>query len=134
MKLKFKAKVITPKLTKLQRELKNLNKRAMRRGVKLVLAAVRTSAPVASGALRKSLTSKVDSIKGSTSAYGIVGPKSAFKIMFRGKPKQPSRYAHFIERGKYARPFLLPAWQTNKARFLSEVARATAEGMGQALR
>lgn len=129
MKVSFKVKVAMPKLTKLQRQMKNLNKRAMRAGTKLVLQAVRQSVPVKSGALRQSLTSKVDSFKGETTAFGIVGPKSKFVKQVGRQVKKPSRYAHFIESGKFARPFLQPAWQANQGRFLAEVERVTAEGI-----
>ncbi len=100
---------------------KKILKKAIRAGTKLVLAAVRGRVPVASGALKKSLTSKVDSAKGSTTVYGIVGPRSKWQKVFKGKVKKPSRYAHFIERGRFARPFLMPAFQANKQAYLNAV-------------
>lgn len=124
-KFKWKSKTSSPKLTKLQRALKNINKKAMRAGAKLVLQAVKARVPVDSGALRQSLTTKVDSVKGETSAYALVGPRSKFVKAVGGRPKKPSRYAHLIEKGRFRRPFLMPSWQANKGRFLAEVERVT---------
>lgn len=125
----MKTKVETTKLTKLQRSLKNLCKRAMRAGAKLVLQAVRATVPVDSGALRQSLSSKVDTVRGDTTAYGIVGPRSKFIKAVGGRNKIPAKYAHLVERGKFARPFLAPAWQSNKAAFLAKVEEVMGEGI-----
>lgn len=119
----------TSKMKTLQREMKNLNKRGLRAGTKIVLKDVRARVVKKTGALKKSLTSKVDSFKGEVSAYGIVGPKSKFTMQVGTQIKKPSRYAHFIERGKFARPFLMPTWLANKDNFLKAVAKVIGEGM-----
>lgn len=127
----MKAKVqVTTKLSAVQRQLKNINKKAIRAGTALVLKAVRAGVPVRTGALKKSLTSKVDSAKGETNAYGIVGPKSRFKmVLANGKVKHPSRYAAPLEKADNGRPFLLPVWNANKDKYLAAVRDRYAEEM-----
>lgn len=95
---------------------RNITKKALRAGTKIVLQAVRQAVPVVSGALKKSLASKVDAKKGELVAFGIVGPRSKFVKVVRGVAKKPSRYSHFLESGRHPRPFLRPAWAATHQR------------------
>lgn len=116
-----RAKSDFAKLTKLQRQLKNINKKGMRAGAKLVVQAIKAAAPVDSGALRQSIASKVDAMKGETTAYAVAGPRSSYMRAAGGWLKRPAKYAHLVERGRFARPFLAPAWQANRQPFLARV-------------
>jgi hypothetical protein len=123
----MRVKVVT-KLDKLQKQLKNIDKKSLRVGVKLIVVALRATAPKETGALRKSFTSKVDSPRGSMSAYGIAGPKSKFIMALAGKkPRHPSRYAAPLEKSPNGKPFLMPAWRGNRAAYIAAVRDKYAE-------
>lgn len=121
-----KAKVESSKIGAIQRQIKNINKKAMRAGAKLVVANVKSAAPSVSGALRQSIASKVDSVKNDTTAYAIVGPRSKFSKVYKGAVHRPSRYAHFLEWGKFAKPFLLPSFQANRDNYLQAIEKVYA--------
>lgn len=106
---KFKLEI--NKLIKLQQRLeKNLYKRAVRAGAKLAVADIRGLVPVVSGTLKKSISVKVDSPKGQTQAYAVIGPRSDYTKTVNGVLKKPSRYAHFVDHGKFhTTPFIAPA-------------------------
>lgn len=106
---------------------KRITKKAVRAGVKLIIATVRSKVPTRTGSLKKSLSSKVDSAKGSTIVYGIIGPRSSWTKTVNGRLIKPSRYAHLVEKGKYRRPFLLPSWQSNKGTYLKKVQEVIAD-------
>ena len=125
--------VNTNGIKKLDRQIKNINKKAMRAGAKVVLDAVKGNVPIDSGALRQSLSTKVDSLKGEVIAYAVVGPRSRYTKAVGGQVKKPSRYAHFIESGKFARPFLMPTFQANKTAFLKTVSDVTANEIKKAI-
>ena len=112
------------------RMMKGVYKKAVRAGTKLIIADLKNNVPVLSGALKKSISSKVDSAKGSTVAYGIVGPRSKFIQAFKGKIVKPSRYAAPLDK---VHPFLLPAWESNKAAYIDQVQQVVAAELKSAL-
>ncbi len=112
---------------------KKILKKAVRAGCKQVIAAVRSSAPQDSGALRQSISSKVDAVKGTTHVYGVVGPRSKWTKKVGGSVKKPSRYAHFIEEGRFRRPFLVPAWQSSGKSALDTMQQVIASGIDEVL-
>ena len=105
---------------------KNILKKAIRAGAKLVLAAVRRRVPVKSGTLRRALATKVDAIRGTVSVYGLIGVRRRYSRTIRGRLVKPSRYAHFIELGRHARPYLRPAWEAGRAGYIAAVADVVA--------
>jgi HK97 gp10 family phage protein len=100
---------------------KNAYKKAIRAGTALIRSDLKASAPMRSGALRQSISTKVDSARGSTVAYGVVGPRSKFVKAYNGQNVQPGRYSAPLEIGPHKRPFLQPAWQANKDKYLEAV-------------
>ena len=132
--IKANVKLDTSKLKKLKDNLqRNIMKKAIRAGSKVMVTDLRSRVPVVSGSLKKSIASKVDSLKGSTTAYGVVGPRSKFVKMVKGKKHQPSRYAHFLEVGKFKRPFLLPAWNAKRNIYLNTVKQVIATEINNTL-
>ena len=109
---------VKSKIPNMLRQIKNATKRAVRAACKQIVADVKARVPIDSGALRQSISSKVDAVRGETVVYGVVGPRSKFVKVIKGKPRKPSHYAHLIEKGRFRRPFLAPAWQANSERYL----------------
>lgn len=92
-------KVDTQKLDKLRAAMgKRILKKAMRAGLRPVVAGMRSRVPVRSGALKKSISTKVDSKKDGLRVYGVVGPRSKFQKIVKGRVKKPSKYSHFINK------------------------------------
>lgn len=80
-------------LKKLQgRGFKNLLKKATRAGAAIAVADMRAAAAFETGALKKSIASKVDG--DNDSAFAVVGPRT--KYTFRRQT--PARYAHLTLR------------------------------------
>jgi hypothetical protein len=81
---------------------KNVLKKAVRAGAKLAVADMRTNVAVRTGALKKSISSKVDSPKGGLISYALIGPRSAYTMKIKGTDRiaKPSRYAHFTLKTK----------------------------------
>ena len=100
---------------------KNTYKRAIRAGANVLKADIKANVATRSGALRQSITVKVDTARGETVAYGVVGPKSKYTKAWKGRTVKPSRYAAPLEKGKFKRPFLLPAWNANKSKYLAAI-------------
>lgn len=114
-----------------QRLTKNLYKRAVRAGAKLVVADLRSRVPVVSNALKKSISSKVDSPKGETNAYAVIGPRSRYTMTVRGQVKKPSRYFHFQESGRFARPVLYPTFSAGQRKYLEAMNNVLKEGINE---
>ena len=108
---------------------KNISKKATRAGVKPLITAVKSAAPFQSGALKKSIGSKVDARKGSVVAYGIVGPKSKYQVIWKGKVRKPSRYAHLQNKAQ----FLKTAWNASKDSCISIMQEVFAREINAAL-
>ncbi len=85
---------------------KNIYKKAMRAGSKAVVDDLRGTAPVVSGALKKSITNKVDSYRNGLLSYAVIGPRSKYTLKYKGELRKPSKYAHLVE-AKH--PFIAPA-------------------------
>jgi len=75
-------------------------------GTKVVQAA-RQKVPQETGLLKKSLGKKVKTYTDTNAVVAIVGPRSGFRQIIDGRPKNPVKYAHLVEFG--ARPHLMPA-------------------------
>lgn len=94
-------------LKRIDREAKNATKRAVRRAVKPLRTKVREDAPARTGALRKSISSKVDGRK-AEDVFAVVGPRSKYEKA----GKIPNKYAkkidalnHFLS-GQNLKPYL----------------------------
>jgi hypothetical protein len=117
--MKLTVKSDFSKIEKLAARLeKNLYKRAVRAGAKLCVADLRNRVPLVSGALKKSIAAKVDSPKGQTSAYAVIGPRSKYVFAKGGVKKQPARYFHFIDSGKFAKPVLYPVMAAGERNYI----------------
>lgn len=116
---------------------KGLQNRAMRiamnKGASVVKASVVSGAPVRYGYLKRSIRIRVRQYRNRAVWAAVVGPKSDFRIVRRGRksnrkrrgrkesPHKPALYAHFLERGSKhaaAHPFLMPALNATAARYL----------------
>ena len=112
---------------------KRILKKAIRAGTKVIVSDVKSKVPILSGALKRSISTKVDSLKDGSVTYGIIGPRSGFTARIRNRIVKPSRYAHFLELGYHARPFLLPAWQSGKGTYLATVQNVVLEELNAAI-
>lgn len=85
------------------------------------------------GQLRRSIGVKTKTTR-SGRMIAIVGPRSGFDIVHRGRPRDPFFYAHLVEGGtapheaggrlhpgSKARPFLRPAWEDNQAQIRAAI-------------
>lgn len=107
----------TAELTNLTDRLqKSILKKAARAAARVVITDARQKVPVRYGALKKSLSSKVDSPRGTVKVYAIVGPRSKYTFTVKGKTIHPARYAAMVEYGPYKKPFLRPAWLASSAK------------------
>lgn len=109
-------------------------RKAVNAAASQVLKAAKSSVPVQSGLLKKSLGKKVRLYKGGTVAVALIGPRTGFKkivVIAAGKgavastkkgqkllaqggrtyTRNPARYAHLVEK---KRPFLRPAMASSK--------------------
>lgn len=106
---------------------------SLRRAAKPVTTLARSNltatGAIETGQLKKSLGVKVKRYK--DGVWAGVGPRSGFKIMHDGKPRNPTQYAHLVELGTVrsaAKPFLRPAHESTKGQQFSEfVSKAKAE-------
>lgn len=88
-----------------------------------VVKAAKAKAPRESGFLKKALGKKVVTSKDKQTAIAVVGARKSVRGTFKGKPRNPSRYLHLIEKphigpgGQYVpgQPFLEPAFNETKA-------------------
>jgi len=67
-----------------------------------VVQATRQKVPQETGLLKKSLGKKVKTYTDTNAVVAIVGPRSGFRQIIDGRPKNPVKYAHLVEFG--ARP------------------------------
>jgi hypothetical protein len=87
-------------------------KRAFRAATKEILQKAKGLVPVRSGALRKSLSTKVDASRDRSSVYGLVGARSKFTATYNGQKIRPSRYSHLVQKKT---PFLTTAFNRPQA-------------------
>ena len=117
-------------------------------GTKAVLWDAKARTPRRTGLLRKSLGRKVKSYRGGAVIVGVIGPRRGFRMVIDGKPVNPVKYAHLVEYGRREvvpkkkkvladkvgkviygrkvravapRPFMRPAWESNKGRVVEFV-------------
>lgn len=108
-------KEIAKALGKLPKELQRSAESAvLREGAKPIAKAAKSRVPVASGLLKKSIGSRVRTIKGETSAR--IGPRTGMKQTVTRNGRQvisdPNKYSHLVEFGTSktaAQPFIRPA-------------------------
>jgi HK97 gp10 family phage protein len=102
---------------------------AVRAASRPVVNAARAAVPRDTGQLRKSIGVKVKRYKGAV--WAGIGPRSGFKITASdGRPRNPTQYAHLIERGtrkQRARPFLRPAIDGTRTEQLQAFANKASE-------
>ncbi|WP_309387522.1 HK97-gp10 family putative phage morphogenesis protein [Cerasicoccus frondis] len=74
------------------------------------------------GQLAKAIgVSKVKTYPGGA-VFAAVGPRTGFKMIFEGKPVNPTQYAHLVEFGtahSEAKPFLRPAFDLEQGRAIA---------------
>lgn len=121
-------------------------RKAMRKGINRGAIVLRdeakNSAPVRSGALRKSIgirrSAKVRGKRGWV-AMAVVGPRRKYASQHGEKTVEPAKYAHLVEYGHAAHPapphpFMRPAYERTKMRAMQiyedELRRAMAELRG----
>jgi HK97 gp10 family phage protein len=116
-------------------------KRAVNKGIKIILKAAKGRAPRESGLLKKSLGSKVKVYRSSGVVVGIVGPRKGFKgevVRKKGRwfpvsvYSDPVRYAHLVELGTShapAKPFLGPAVTGSRAAIRNAMAEEIRKGL-----
>jgi HK97 gp10 family phage protein len=78
-----------------------------------------------SGLLKKSIGIKYLPATSRSSAMGIVGPRRGMGGLYNGKRRNPTRYAHFVEKGTRhtpAQPFLRPAFDESASEVFSKMA------------
>lgn len=114
-----------------QRLVKNLYKRAVRAGAKLCVADLRNRVPVATGALKKSIASKVDTPTGETTAFAVIGPRSSFTKTINGKVKKPSRYFHFVDNSD---SILGPTFASGQSKYLDAIQQVLQRGIEEGMR
>jgi HK97 gp10 family phage protein len=119
---------------------------AMNKASAVVKNAVIGNAPVRYGYLKKSIRIKVRNYKGKVIWVSVIGPKSDFKKAKgkrkrgprKGEPIQhrPSNYARLLEQGTShakARPFLKPALQSTRSRFMQVLTASIKEQVNHLL-
>jgi hypothetical protein len=132
--MKLRVKTDFSKIQKLADRLeKNLYKRAVRAGAKLCVADLRNRVPMVSGALKKSIAAKVDSPKGQTSAYAVIGPRSQYVKTVNGIKKQPARYFHFIDSGRFAKPILYPVMAAGEQKYIRAMQEVISQEINKVL-
>ncbi len=99
-------------------------RKAIRRGINegtiLLVKTAKGRVPRESGALAKSMGRKVKASRKGQRIYGIVGPRSGFTIMWRGRKRNPVKYAHLVEFGHEGpkpagpHPFMRATWDTTE--------------------
>lgn len=75
---------------------------AVTAGLKPIRKAARENVPVEHGLLKKSLGSiilKKSKTKVPGAVVGIIGPRSGFRQVIDGKPRDPAKYGHLVEFG-----------------------------------
>lgn len=126
---------------------RGISLKSVKAGAKVIQSAAKARAPKrkGSGALRQSIGIKgVKGTKGKTLAYAVIGARTKVSKMVRtGRGNKlvkavPAKYAHLVEKGTRPRaghpgskpkPFLRPAFDSNKSRALD----AAAEVFGREL-
>jgi hypothetical protein len=103
---------------------KKILKKAVRAGIKPLLTDLRSKVPMSTGSLKKSLASKVDSVKGETTTYGVVGPRSKWKKVVKGRMFWPARYAAPLNARKR---FLQSTWSGGVKTYLQQVEQVIAQ-------
>jgi HK97 gp10 family phage protein len=81
-------------------------RKALRKGLteatRVVMWDARALVPKRTGTLRKSIGRKVWTKRGGAVIAGIIGPRKGFRVLVRGRPVNPVRYAHLVEFGRRA--------------------------------
>jgi len=77
----------------------SIEKKALTEGNKLVLGTLRQHVPIATGALKQSLTQDIRTYKGGNTLIGRVGAGKDYVKMHKGKRRRPSKYLHIVDRG-----------------------------------
>lgn len=126
-------------------------RKAVNAASRLVLDAARALVPKDTGMLRKSLGVRIQTYRGSGKVVAVIGPRTGYtrtrsgtqqtalgrKIKETGR--NPSKYAHLVEYGHAlvrggkvagsvpAKPFLRPAFETNKGQLAETMSRLIAQ-------
>lgn len=107
---------------------RKLLRQAVTAGQKPVIAAAKATAPKRTGALKRSIGSKVSVSAGKQSAAAIIGARRKAEPK-KGRTVKPSRYLHLAEK---RRPFLNAALARNKSEAGRIVADKLAAGIDAA--
>ena len=106
---------------------------AVRAAAKPVVKAARQKVPKKTGALRKSLGTKVKTYTGSQSVVAIVGPRTGFRTVDdNGRANDPARYGHLVELGtknNAPQPFLRNGFESAKGQSLEMFNARAARGI-----
>lgn len=83
------------------RLVRRVMRKAVRAGANPIVRTARQNVPRSTGLLRKSLGTKVKTYNNGT-IVAIIGPRTGFKQLVNGKPRNPTKYAHLVEFGTKA--------------------------------
>jgi hypothetical protein len=67
-----------------------------------VLQTARAKVRVRYGILKRSLGRVIKTYRQSGATVGVVGPRKGFRVIIKGKPVDPVKYAHLVEFGRKA--------------------------------
>lgn len=136
----FKQRVILQGDRALLRQLSFLRKRVATRIIKsaitsaasLALKAAKAKVPVRLGQLKRSLGKKAKAYPKKGVFVVVIGPRSGFKIMDKGKPVNPTQYAHLVELGTQhsePKPFMRPAFDETRDAMIALAQQKMREGI-----
>lgn len=92
-------------------------RKAVSAGSTPVLQAIKANTPRDSGQLKRSIGRKIKTYRNSGIVIAILGPRSGFRTVIDGRPRNPLRYAALVEYGTSKTPanaFMRRAYATTK--------------------
>jgi len=100
----------------------------LRKAARPVQSAIRKAAPVQSGALKRSIGTKVKRYRDGTGYYVIIGPRSGMAVEWNGQTRDPYTYGNIVEARTH---FMRTAFQQTRPQALNIIA---SELLAQGLR
>lgn len=104
VKFRMESRAVEALAKKLSELNKKVAKKALKKGVnditKVVMWTARSLVPKRSRQLYKALGRKIVTYRGGAIVAGVIGPRKGFRVLWRGKYIDPTKYAHLVEYGR----------------------------------
>jgi len=130
------AKELRNAIEKLPQEIqKRALKSALTLGARVIAKNARKRARKESGALKKSIGLVVRSKP--NDQYAVIGARSGFTTEYKGKMRNPAKYAHLVEFGTStapANPFLRPAVEESRQEVFNKMSQGIEKAVDRAVK